>query len=102
MSTIERGDVKLAIAIPTYNEALNLKKLIPNIKKYLKNVPGLQATVYIIDDNSPDGTAHVAEDLNKKLKDKNFSVKVINRTKKEGLGKAYIYGFKEILKSKVD
>ncbi|HEY1645841.1 MAG TPA: polyprenol monophosphomannose synthase [Candidatus Saccharimonadales bacterium] len=94
--------VKLGIAIPTYNEAANLKKLLPKIKASTKGMPNLETIVYVIDDNSPDGTAEVAKDLGKELKTKNFNVKIINRAKKEGLGKAYIHGFKEILKTDAD
>jgi dolichol-phosphate mannosyltransferase len=94
--------VKLAIAVPTYNEAANLKKLVPGIQKYLKDYPGLSTTLFIVDDNSPDGTAVVAEKLGKKLKSSKFNVVVMNRAKKEGLGKAYVYAFREILKKKYD
>lgn len=94
--------INLAIAVPTYNEAKNLKKLIPQLKQNVDKIPNLNTTVYIIDDNSPDGTAEVAKDLGKKLNTKTFTVKIINRKKKEGLGKAYIDGFKEILKSDDD
>lgn len=94
--------VELSIAIPTYNEALNIKKLLPKIKDSTAKIANLNTTVYVIDDNSPDGTAEVAKDLDKKLKTKNFRVNLISRNKKEGLGKAYIYGFKVILKSGAD
>lgn len=94
--------MKLAIAIPTYNEATNIKKLLPAIKKNLKNYPGLSVTVFVIDDNSPDHTADIAEDLNKKLQDKSFKIKVLRRKKKEGLGKAYVYAFNKILVQRFD
>jgi len=94
--------VKLAIAVPTYNEVVNTKKLLPAIKKSLKGYPKLSTTVFVIDDNSPDGTADSVEKLAVKLKDKNFAVKVIRRKKKEGLGKAYVDGFKQILKQGFD
>jgi dolichol-phosphate mannosyltransferase len=94
--------MKLAIAVPTYNEATNIKKLLPAIKKSLKGYPELDCTVFVVDDNSPDGTAEAAEKLAKKLGGKHFSVKVIKRKQKEGLGKAYIYAFKKILPQKFD
>jgi dolichol-phosphate mannosyltransferase len=89
--------VKLAIAIPTYNEVDNLKKLIPAIHKKLRDYPGLSTTLFIVDDNSPDGTAKIATALGKKHATRNFKLTVLNREKKEGLGKAYIYAIEKIL-----
>jgi dolichol-phosphate mannosyltransferase len=94
--------MKLAIAIPTYNEAQNIKKLLPGIKKSLLEVADWQCTVFIIDDNSPDKTAAVARQIGTTLADQRFKVEVLSRKKKEGLGKAYIYAFNEILKQEFD
>jgi dolichol-phosphate mannosyltransferase len=94
--------MKLAIAIPTYNEATNIKKLLPAIQKNLKGYPELRCTVFVIDDSSPDGTANAAEILGRKLKTRTFSVSVLSRKKKEGLGKAYVYAFHKILAQKFD
>jgi len=94
--------VKLAIAVPTYNEAANLKKLIPAIYRNLKSYPKLTCTLFIVDDNSPDGTAEVAEKLGLKYRTSSFHVKVLRRKTKEGLGKAYIYAFRHILNDKFD
>ncbi len=58
--------------------------------------------MFIIDDNSPDGTADVAEKLDKKYKTSVFKVEVLRRKKKEGLGQAYIYAFHKILQKKFD
>jgi dolichol-phosphate mannosyltransferase len=90
--------MNLAIAIPTYNEAANVKKLLPKIKNSLKDYPSLHTTVFIIDDNSPDGTAEIVEHLEEKLKSNDFSIKVLRRKRKEGLGKAYVYAFNKIIK----
>jgi len=89
--------MKLAIAIPTYNEAANIKKLLPAISKSLQKLDDVECSVFIIDDNSPDNTAKVAEDLGLKLKTKRFKVAVLKHGAKEGLGKAYIFGFRRIL-----
>jgi dolichol-phosphate mannosyltransferase len=94
--------MKLAIAIPTYNEAKNIKKLIPAIDRSIKNYPGLTTTVFIIDDNSPDGTSTIAEQLSKSFKEKRFTIRVLHRKKKEGLGKAYVFAFQEILSKDFD
>ena len=46
------------VILPTYNEAENIKVLIPRIFKYIED-----CTVLVIDDGSPDGTAEIAQDL---------------------------------------
>ena len=75
---------KRLIILPTYNEAENVKVLIPRIFKYIED-----CTVLVIDDGSPDGTAEVAKELANKLP----NLEVINQGKKGGLGSAYRFGF---------
>ena len=72
------------VIIPTYNEAGNLKLLIPTI---LRQGP---FDILIIDDNSPDGTGEVAERLAKRFPGR---VSVLHRPGKLGLGTAYLVGF---------
>jgi len=72
------------VVIPTYNEKLNVSKLILNLKK---NFEGIH--IIIIDDNSPDGTSLVVKELAKK----NENIYLIIRKSKLGLGTAYIEGF---------
>jgi dolichol-phosphate mannosyltransferase len=80
-----------AIAVvPTYNERANLTELVEKIHQAAK---GLH--ILIVDDNSPDGTGALADELSQKYPDQIF---VLHRTKKEGLGKAYVDGFNEALK----
>ena len=75
---------KRLIILPTYNEAENVKVLIPRIFKYIED-----CTVLVIDDGSPDGTAEIAKGLAN-----NFpNLEVINQGKKGGLGSAYRFGF---------
>jgi dolichol-phosphate mannosyltransferase len=94
--------VKLGIAIPTYNEAANVKKLIETIHKNLAEIKGLETTILIIDDGSPDGTADVVKKMANKYGAKPFKVKLMSRKIKDGLGKAYIAGFGELIKMKPD
>jgi dolichol-phosphate mannosyltransferase len=70
--------VTLAIIVPTYNEALNLPHLVPRIHAVVPD-----ASILVVDDGSPDGTAKVAADL---------GVDVLNRTSKAGRGGAVLAG----------
>ena len=83
--------MKGLVIIPTYNEALNVRKIVPEV---LKQDAGLE--VLIVDDNSPDGTARVVKSMMKKMK----KLHLLERQKKAGLGKAYVAGFKWALESK--
>jgi len=73
------------VVIPTYNEKENLEKIVEAVK--LQDVP---ADILVVDDNSPDGTGKIADHLCQKYS----WVKVLHRTQKVGLGKAYVAGFK--------
>ena len=75
---------KRLVILPTYDEAENVKVLIPRIFKYIED-----CTVLVIDDGSPDGTADVAKELANKFP----NLEVINQGKKGGLGSAYRFGF---------
>ncbi len=81
----------ISIVIPTYNEAENITKLIPMIHKVLKNV-GYQ--VIISDDNSPDGTGRIADELSKR-----YPIKVIHRMEDRGFGKSIKDGFRLAMKN---
>ena len=80
------------IVIPTFNERENINPLLNSIFS-LK----ISVDVLILDDNSPDGTKNVVIENKKKYKDR---LHLINREKKQGLGKAYIDGFKWALNNK--
>lgn len=78
--------LKAIVVIPTYNE-------IENIDHIIHAVFSLQTEfhILIVDDNSPDGTSKRVEDLQQQYKEKLF---LSVRTKKSGLGTAYVHGFK--------
>lgn len=80
--------MKTLIIIPTYNELDNLPKLLPEVLS--KNS---EINVLIVDDNSPDGTAAFVENEMKN----NDRIHLIKRSSKQGLGTAYIAGFKYAL-----
>jgi dolichol-phosphate mannosyltransferase len=81
--------MQLTIVLPTYNEAENLTKMV----SALLALP-LKLSILIVDDNSPDGTGKIADDLAAEHSD---CIQVLHRVGKEGLGKAYLDGFKVAL-----
>ena len=76
----------LSIVVPTYRERENITELIDRIESSLEP---LEFELIIVDDNSPDGTAQVAEDLNARY----GNIKVLKRTGKLGLSSAVLDGF---------
>lgn len=78
--------MKTTIVIPTYNEAKNL----PVLVEKLFELPLEDLSILVVDDNSPDGTGNIAEELCVKH---NGRVSVLHRAGKLGLGTAYIQGF---------
>ena len=72
------------VVVPTYNERTNIPLLVPAV---LIQDPRLE--VLVVDDNSPDGTGQLADDLAKN----DARVHVLHRAAKQGLGKAYLAGF---------
>ncbi len=73
------------VVIPTYNEAENLPSLLPQV---LAQDPRLE--VLVVDDNSPDGTGRLADQLTAR----DSRIHVLHREGKQGLGTAYIAGFR--------
>jgi dolichol-phosphate mannosyltransferase len=78
--------MKISIIVPTYNERTNLPVLVERIAKVLMH---RNHEIIVVDDNSPDGTGDVAEELKK-----NYKMKVLHRKSKRGLASAVIDGFK--------
>jgi dolichol-phosphate mannosyltransferase len=84
---------RILVAIPTYNEAANLPNIVPQV---LAQDPRLE--VLVVDDNSPDGTGRLAEDLARTDR----RVHVLHREGKLGLGTAYITAFRWALEQGYD
>lgn len=82
------------VIIPTYNEKENIEAIIKAVFNQKKAFH-----ILIVDDNSPDGTASIVENLQKDFPTKLFIEK---RQGKNGLGTAYIHGFKWALKKEYD
>ena len=80
--------LNVSLIIPTYNEAKNIPFLIEEIFASV-NKSKINMEFIIVDDNSPDGTGKIAEDLADK-----YPIRVIHRAGKLGLGTAVIEGFK--------
>src|SRR6478609_238028 len=77
---------RAVVCLPTYNERENLEQMVRALAD--KNVD-----VLVIDDSSPDGTGEIADRLASELP----WVEVLHRPRKEGLGRAYVDGFRHVL-----
>jgi dolichol-phosphate mannosyltransferase len=84
---------RLLVVVPTYNERGNLPLVVPAI---LQQDPRIE--VLVVDDNSPDGTGQLADEVAASTP----RVHVLHRPNKEGLGKAYLAGFKWALANRYD
>jgi len=73
------------VVLPTYNESENIDRVLRLIRQSLA-----AATVLVVDDGSPDGTAEIAERLGKEL----GNIEIMRRHEKSGLGSAYRAGFR--------
>ncbi len=80
---------RLAVIIPTYNERENLPVLVESLENILDGM-NMKSLVVIVDDDSPDGTGMVAEQLGNRY----GNISVLHRERKTGLGSAYKDGFK--------
>ncbi len=81
------------IVIPTYNERGNLERM---LRELLDSDPNLE--IIVVDDNSPDGTAELADGIGRER----GRIHVVRRQKKEGIGPAYLEGFKRALELGAD
>jgi dolichol-phosphate mannosyltransferase len=81
------------VVIPTFNEATNVRDLIPEV---LKGDPSVE--VLVVDDKSPDGTADVV----KEMMASESRIHLIQRNGKSGLGTAYVVGFKYAIENRFD
>ena len=80
---------RFVVCLPTYNERENLENMIEAIG-VARERASIVGDVLVIDDGSPDGTGQIADTLAAKLP----WVHVLHRTQKEGLGRAYLAGFR--------
>ncbi len=80
----------LSLIVPTYNERENLVPLFESIQRALSDLSNLVYELIVVDDDSPDGTADLAESLAEI-----YPVKVIRRINERGLATAVVEGFKQ-------
>ncbi|MDZ4857740.1 MAG: glycosyltransferase [Candidatus Hydrogenedentes bacterium] len=78
--------MSVVVVVPTYNERDNIVILIDTVLEHLPD-----ARILVVDDNSPDGTGQVADELAAKMPDR---VSVLHRNQKQGLGAAYVAGYR--------
>ncbi|MFH1376894.1 MAG: glycosyltransferase family 2 protein [Candidatus Woesearchaeota archaeon] len=81
--------MKLSLVIPTYNEKDNIQKLVKKIQEEFKKNE-IDGEIIVVDDNSPDGTGDILEELKKKYE----NIKVVHRKGKLGLSSAVLDGWK--------
>jgi len=79
----------LVVCLPTYNERENLEAMVSALAEVLPH----DGRILVIDDNSPDRTGEIADRLAAERED----VDVLHRQRKEGLGPAYLDGFRHAL-----
>lgn len=83
--TADRAPIeRVLVCIPTYNERENLPRIVAGVREHAP-----RADVLVLDDNSPDGTGQIADELAAG----DAQVHVLHRAGKEGLGRAYLAGF---------
>ena len=78
------SNMRVLTVIPTYNEKENLPIVVERLRKAAPEVD-----ILVVDDNSPDGTGQIADELSAK----DPQIHVLHRTVKDGLGGAYLAGF---------
>lgn len=84
----------ICVVLPTYNEAENITRLIPE----LMALP-IHLSVMVVDDNSPDNTGDLADELAKQYPQRVF---VVHRPSKQGLGTAYLTGYQRAFEHGAD
>lgn len=83
----------VAVVLPTYNESENIARLLTQLRNVLPD-----ARLFVVDDNSPDGTGDIAERCAREM----GGIEVLHRPGKQGLGSAYRQGFAHVISQGVD
>ncbi len=80
------------VILPTYNERENLERFVVRLQEVFAT-NNLQGNIIVVDDSSPDGTGRIADSLAEQY----GNLSVIHRSEKQGIGPAYVAGFKQAL-----
>lgn len=87
-------NTEISIIVPTYNESKNIRGILEHIQKSIPK--NLMAETIVVDDNSPDHTAKIAEDYFYSIKEKtSHTISVIKRKAKDGLSSAILNGIQQ-------
>ncbi len=87
-------NTEISVIVPTYNESKNIREILEYIQKSIPE--NLKAETIVVDDNSPDHTAKIAEDYFHSIKEKTtHTINVIKRKAKDGLSSAIINGIQQ-------
>src|ERR1700761_7296970 len=89
---------RIWLVIPTYNEAENVGPIVQAVAEEMAKIAPGEYRILIVDDNSPDGTGKLADQLAQEMD----VVEVLHRPTKTGLGRAYIAGFEHALAGGAD
>ncbi len=81
------------LVLPTFNEAENLERMVAAVRAALSTCAPEGFRILVVDDSSPDGTGAIAD----RLADEHPEVQVLHRAQREGLGPAYLAGFRRAL-----
>jgi dolichol-phosphate mannosyltransferase len=82
---------KAIVIVPTYNERENIQKVVPILESVFEKIKTWEMNILVVDDNSPDKTAEVVKQLQKKYK----NLHLLLNQRKSGLGGAYLKGMAE-------
>lgn len=82
--------MRVWLVLPTYNEAENLERIVAAAREFL---PAGESQLLVVDDDSPDGTGALAD----RLAGEHGDVTVLHRERKEGIGPAYVAGYRVAL-----
>src|SRR5271169_3855480 len=92
--TVATGQPRVSVVVPTYNERENVREFKRRLEPVLESMGG-RMTVLFVDDNSPDGTgAEISE-----LMETTPAFRLLERSGKQGLGTAYLDGFRHAIES---
>ena len=94
-TTLSVVSARIWLVIPTYNESGNVEPIIRAVASEMAKIAPGEHRILIVDDGSPDGTGRIADRLAQELD----VLEVLHRTTKDGLGRAYIAGFKHALEN---